>query len=160
MMANGMRFESIADMPQGMRKKVVPHIVAGLKKGEKNDGPIIVDGIRFRNKEVAARYSLLMQAASDGYIRDLHVYDEIPYGNFGHTVPGTGERVKGKVFTADFSYLVADIWWTDRYPAEDLELWEAMEQYPKLRVYEVVHKKGEQIPEKPIMPEPIRDVII
>ena len=154
-----MRFESLADMPCGMRQKVVPHIVAGIRKQEdRQPGPVTVDGIRFRDRRVAERYAVLMRAAEDGIIYDLHIAEEIPCGNRAHINAMTGKKVKAQVYTADFSYLVAGIQYSDKYLMDDLEVWEAAAEWDT-RIYEQVAKPGECVTLPP-MAEAIRVVTV
>lgn len=158
-MGNGMRFESLADMPCGMRQKVVPHIVAGIRKEESaKPGPVTMDGIRFRNRRVAERYAVLMRAVEDGIIYDLHIAEEIPCGNRAHINAMTGKRVKAQVYTADFSYLVAAATYSDKYMMDDLEVWEAAAEWDK-RLYEIVAKPGESVT-LPQMAEAVRVVMV
>ena len=154
-----MKYESLADMPAGMRRRVVPHIVAGIRKQEdRQPGPVTVDGIRFRDRRVAERYAVLMRAEEDGIIYDLHLAEEIPCGNRAHINAMTGKKVKAQVYTADFSYLVAGVQYSDKYLMDDMEVWEAAAEWDT-RIFETVIKPGESV-KLPPMKEAVRVVTV
>lgn len=83
----GLRFDSLADMPEGMRKLAVRKVVAATIKTVSMDATpeepkkpnkyrnveVEVDGIHFQSKKEARRFAYLMQAQELGVIEDLRL---------------------------------------------------------------------------------------
>lgn len=117
-MAGGLHFESIADMPAGMRRLVAVKIsrqaaapavtvVKPEKKGSKYHAQkTVVRGIAFDSKKEAQRFMELLDAQEKGYIRDLRLQEEFTLQP-AFTKP-TGERVRAIRYLADFTYVITD----------------------------------------------------
>lgn len=138
-----MRFESLADMPAGMRRKAAPKLLEASRtkiQAVSESGSVMRDGIWFDNMAAANRYITLMNMVQAGIIKDLHIRENITLQD-KCIFPG-GEKRHQIRFHADFSY-VPD-WWGTEYPAGiSAEEVAYMEQCvftcPGRRVYEVMH---------------------
>ena len=108
---SGMRFESLADMPPGMRElyarqarppgAAAPSSPAqgktkyGSRKAER--GPI-----RFDSQKEARRYDELMMMLESGVISDLRLQPQFTLQE--SYITEEGERIRAIRYTADFSY--------------------------------------------------------
>lgn len=130
-----MRFESVADMPAGMRQKVVPRMLTDAREKLRQQGPMIIDGISFADGITAGRYLYLKEAWKIGLISGLRIRERITIQE-PHLLPG-GAKNAGIEMVADFSYIVAAFDYRDGFKAEDLTVWEAIsDQAPGKRVFE------------------------
>lgn len=147
MSRNGMRFESMADMPAGMRQKVTPIVSRAALEKNKAMMPVKIDGVKFTEGKIAARYLYLADAQRIGLIKDLRIRERITVKE-PFISPGGGEH-KGIFYTADFSYIVADFDYRDGFLADDLARWEAIfEQAYEERVFEFVKHLGPEEKER------------
>lgn len=132
-MAGGLRFESAADMPPGLRKiytaqqldrKIVevPARVAG-KEAKYRNVKVTAGGHTFDSRKEYHRYLLLMDALREGVIYDLRLQHNFTLQE-GYTTP-EGERIQAIVYQADFTYRVAEVWHgiPTSVSFEDLEYW-------------------------------------
>lgn len=138
---SGLRFESLADMPQGMREKaemallssssVSPagcHLPPGKgkdRRGKFGNVQTTVAGIKFDSRKEARRFEVLMLAQDFGLIRDLHLQQDFTLQE-GYTTP-MGERIRALRYKADFVYTVCP-WEPQRagilhFEQEDLGYW-------------------------------------
>ena len=116
-MAGGLRFESLADMPEGMRKLAAKKVV---EMGKQKTGPGTVstspekskyhnigadrNGIRFDSRKEARRYDYLMYCMEQGFIKDLRLQEEFTLQP-AYTTP-EGERIRAIRYLADFTYII------------------------------------------------------
>lgn len=132
-MARGLRFESAADMPPGLRQKytaqqagrkvlVEPAAVAGGQKVKYHNKKVTADGHSFDSQKEYRRYLALMDALREGVIYDLRLQHNFTLQE-GYTTT-EGERIQAIIYQADFTYRVT------RPPfvptcvsVEDLEYW-------------------------------------
>lgn len=112
-MTGGLRYESLADLPPGMRQQVagkvmakaaVPANVAGEKKAKYRNEPVRVNGIRFASKKEARRYLQLMDALGVGAISDLRLQQDFTLQE-AYTTP-EGKRIRAIRYQADFTYRI------------------------------------------------------
>lgn len=112
-MAGGLHFDSLADLPPGIRNQVAGKIVAGefIASKEKTmagskykNQPTSVGGIRFDSKKEAQRYQYLMDAVSAGIIKDLRLQQDFTLQE-AYTTP-QGQRIRAIRYRADFTYRV------------------------------------------------------
>ena len=108
----GLRFESMADMPAGMRdlyaKKVLDGLPAEQPEAEKkpakyHNSGAARGGIHFDSQKEARRYDELLLMLRAGEIRDLRLQPQFTIQE--SYVTETGERVRAIRYTADFSYI-------------------------------------------------------
>lgn len=129
-MASGLHYESLADLPPGMRQQVAGKVmgkasetksVAGQRK-YRNE-PVKVSGIRFASKKEARRYLRLMDALREGVISDLRLQQDFTLQE-AYTTPD-GKRIRAIRYQADFTYRIE--WAGDFVPTgipfNDLEHW-------------------------------------
>lgn len=108
----GLRYESLADMPAGMRSKVAAKItvkavpVAGQSKYHNQKTEI--EGIQFDSKKEAKRYAVLMDAKREGIIFGLRLQEEFTLREGYRT--DEGERISAIRYRADFTYYVSTTW--------------------------------------------------
>ena len=132
-MAGGLRFESAADMPPGLRKiyaaqqvgrKIVeaPAHVAE-KTAKYRNTKVKADGHSFDSRKEYRRYLQLMDALREGVIQDLRLQHNFTLQE-GYTTP-EGERIQAIVYQADFTYRVNEVWHSvpTSVSFEDLEYW-------------------------------------
>lgn len=160
-MSGGLRYESLADMPDGMRKQVAQKLVAGsdkapavavekqtatewlssqLSKTKYGNIKTSENGIKFDSKKEARRYLQLMAAMDAGVISDLRLQVEFTLVE-AFTKPD-GERVKALRYRADFAYKIKSAGY-DAIPSvslEDVEYWRSL--WPGAMVIEDVKSKG------------------
>lgn len=134
-MAGGLRYESIADMPPGLRQKyaaqqvagkilAAPAPVAGAQKAKYRNKKVTADGHIFDSQKEYHRYLQLMDALREGVIYDLRLQHNFTLQE-GYTTP-EGERIRAIVYQADFTYRVNGL---RRYTPptcvsfDDLEYW-------------------------------------
>lgn len=102
---SGLRFESMAEMPEGMRalyaKKALAE--AGQVRPKYGNEKTETAGIRFDSRKEALRYEYLMQLVRCGVISDLRLQPQFTLQESYLTE--TGERVRAIRYTADFSYM-------------------------------------------------------
>ncbi len=128
----GLRFESLADMPEGMRKLAASKVAEAIKEKPTKAPPaaskyhnIEVDykGIHFKSRKEARRFDYLMFCLEQGFITDLKLQEEFTLQS-SYTAPN-GERVRAIRYLADFTYKVGtrppD---TLQVAAEDAEHWQ------------------------------------
>ena len=111
---SGLRFESMADMPPGMRtlyeKRSTSQsasLTAPLAKGSQgaakyHNAPAERVGIRFDSRKEARRYDELMVMLRAGIISDLRLQPQFTLQE--SYIAETGERIRAVRYTADFSY--------------------------------------------------------
>lgn len=160
-MAGGLRYPSVAAMPEGMRRLAADKLVSGVvtrppvagdPEPESNLLPkqantakyhnvkTEVNGIKFDSKKEARRYLQLMAAMDAGVISDLRLQVEFTLVE-AFTKPD-GERVKALRYKADFTYKIKSAGY-DAAPAvswEDVEYWRGL--WPGAMVIEDVKSKG------------------
>ena len=132
---SGLRFESMADMPQGMRalyarqecakmaRNVQREVLQQTQSKPEKYHAIRTEcaGIKFRSKKEARRYEDLMQMLQEGVIRKLKLQPQFTLQESFMTE--TGARVRAIRYTADYSYEIQDAkafggW---RYVVEDVK---------------------------------------
>lgn len=101
---SGLSYESLADMPPAMQRKVgdklLPIFLAKtMNTPEQNP---VVDGIKFKTRKQALRYMLLREAEEAGKIFGLTIWQEVTIRD-GYTVKN-GKRIKPIRIVADFAY--------------------------------------------------------
>lgn len=102
---SGLRFESMADMPEGMRALYArkARADAGQARPKYGNAKAEVDGIRFDSRKEALRYEYLLHLLRCGVISDLRLQPQFTLQESYLTE--TGERVRAIRYTADFSYI-------------------------------------------------------
>ncbi len=140
----GLRYESIADLPEQMRQQVAGKLKeampnarpvaspAGdglewlgdkLKQNKYHNEPTVVNGIKFDSRKEARRYEQLMLAMELGAITDLRL--QVDFTLIEAYTDHTGKRHRALRYAADFTYKVAAAGY-DRLSAlgyEDIEYW-------------------------------------
>lgn len=106
---SGLRYESVADMPAGMRKQMEKQFLRNggtasppVKESKYHNKPTEVNGIRFPSIREAERYRFLMCAMERGIIRDLRLQVDFTLQE-GYTTP-EGKRIRAIRYKADFVY--------------------------------------------------------
>ena len=109
----GLRFESMADMPAGMRALYTKKMLGELppraaeapapKPTKYRSCQTERGGIRFDSQKEARRYDELLLMLRAGEIRDLRLQPQFTIQE--SYVTETGERVRAIRYTADFSYI-------------------------------------------------------
>lgn len=109
----GLRFESMADMPAGMRALYTKKMMGELppcaaeapapKPTKYRSCQTERGGIRFDSQKEARRYDELLLMLRAGEIRDLRLQPQFTIQE--SYVTETGERVRAIRYTADFSYI-------------------------------------------------------
>lgn len=149
---SSMRYENKADMPQGMRQKVVPKMLAKviLDKADAKKKEYRADGILFHSKEQVERYQYLTKAAEYGYISNLRIWEKVQIQP-GYMEPYGGREYKEITVAVPFSYSAGENRWpSDWVDSVDYAFWEALEAQANdgdlcYRAYEAC---GEQLPEE------------
>lgn len=120
----GLVYESIADLPAGVREQAARKLMEGQRAGRKpfaqeeveassqedqgqskyHNMPTVVAGIRFDSKKEARRYEYLMQQLQGGAICDLRLQQDFTLQE-AYTTP-EGRRVRAIRYRADFVYTV------------------------------------------------------
>lgn len=136
-MANGLRYESLADMPERMRRQVAGKLAEGPAKalpvaGNETKPPKYrnvkteVNGIKFDSRKEARRYEQLMLAMELGAIKDLRL--QVDFTLIETYTSPDGERHQALRYKADFTYKVASAGY-DRLAVlgyEDVEYWRSV----------------------------------
>lgn len=104
---SGLRFESMADMPAGMRnlyaKQGFATAAAKPEKAAKyHSTPTERAGVRFDSQKEARRYDELLVMLRAGIITDLRLQPQFTLQESYCTE--RGERIRAIRYTADFSY--------------------------------------------------------
>lgn len=154
---SGLRFESLADMPEGMRKLATDKIVAGtvkeptaaeflvkklnLPKAPKyHNVETEVAGIRFQSLKEAQRYEYLCRCVELGVIEDLRLQVDFTLQE-GYTT-AKGERIRAIRYKADFTYKVKSAGYDHilQLDMADIEYWRGL--YPGAVVIEDTKTRG------------------
>ncbi len=144
---SGLRYESLADLPENMRRQVAGKLKemmpnakpvpspAGdglewlgdkLKQNKYHNEPTVVNGIKFQSRKEARRYEQLMLAMELGAIKDLRL--QVDFTLIEAYTDHTGQRHQALRYKADFTYIVAAAGY-DRLAAlgyEDIEYWRSV----------------------------------
>lgn len=146
---SGLRYESLADMPENMRMQVAsklkqkmsnvkPVAVSTAQDGiqwlsEKvkadykyHNEPTVVNGIKFDSRKEARRYEQLMLAMELGAIKELRL--QVDFTLIEAYTDHTGKRCRALRYAADFTYIVAAAGY-DRMAKlgyEDIEYWRSV----------------------------------
>lgn len=106
---SGLRFESLADMPDGMRalyarKRIKQEAPAQeqAKAAKYNNIEAARGAVKFDSQKEARRYDELMTLLRAGEITDLRLQPQFTLQESYKTE--SGERVRAVRYTADFSY--------------------------------------------------------
>ena len=161
----GMRFNSAADMPEGMRKLYAKKMADGcppvaptgeadpstpLRSAQDDRGSkkpnkyrnveVEVAGIHFQSKKEARRFAYLMQAQELGVIEDLRLQVDFTLQEGYKTVKG--ERIRAIRYVADFTYKVKCAGYDHSHLLEvaDLEYWRGL--WPGALVIEDTKTRG------------------
>ena len=144
---SGLRYESLADLPENMRRQVagklkqqMPNAKAvpspagdgmewlsnKLKENKYHNELTVVNGIRFDSRKEARRYEQLMLAMELGAIKDLRL--QVDFTLIEAYTDYTGKRCRALRYAADLTYIVAAAGY-DRLAAlgyEDIEYWRSV----------------------------------
>lgn len=142
----GLRYDSISDLPVGMRQQVAVKIMASSAK----DVPVAgsskygnkkteVNGIIFDSQKEAKRFAALLDALREGVIADLRLQQDYTLQEAYTT--SRGERIQAIRYKADFTYTV--VWSEGCIPTtvsfDDMAYWR---MHPGERIIEDVKAKG------------------
>ncbi len=124
-MGSGLRFDSLADMPEGMRKLATPKLIRASGAANPEACPVAgqsgsdrpkpqkyrnieveICKIRFKSKKEAARYVYLKRLLDRGVIRDLRLQQDFTLQE-GYTT-AQGERIRAIKYVTDFTYCVVN----------------------------------------------------
>ncbi len=122
----GLRYESLADMPAGMRSmataKITVKAIQVAGKSKYHNQKTVVNGITFDSAKEANRYRQLLVYERAGIIRDLRLQQEFTLKEA--FVTAEGERVRAIRYRADFTYRVSmglfQTDWDKYFVSEDL----------------------------------------
>lgn len=156
----GLRFESLADMPEGMRKLAADKITAGTVKEQTAAEFLVktlqlpkepkapkyhnvetsVAGIRFQSLKEARRYEYLCRCVELGVIEDLRLQVDFTLQE-GYTT-AKGERIRAIRYKADFTYKVKSAGYDHilQLDMADIEYWRGL--YPGALVIEDTKTRG------------------
>ena len=147
----GLRFDSLSDMPEGMRKLAADKIVAGKVKGGPDKALSVAgskyhnvkteaSGVRFDSKKEARRYEQLLLAQSLGVIEDLRLQVDFTLQEAYTTAEG--QRIRAIRYRADFTYKVKSAGYDHmlQLGIEDIEYWR--ELWPGALVVEDTKSRG------------------
>lgn len=153
----GLRFESLADMPEGMRKLAADKIAAGSVKEQTAEEFLVkkmnlpkthkyhnvktqVAGIRFDSKKEARRYEYLCRCAQLGVIEDLRL--QVDFTLIEAYTDAHGVRHQALRYKADFTYKVRSAGYDHltKLGYEDVEFWRSL--WPGALVIEDVKSAG------------------
>ncbi len=132
----GLHYDSLADLPVGMRKQVAAHLLAKsdlpaedtVKASKYHNIKMEIEGLRFDSKKEARRYEQLLDAVHVGFIEDLRLQHEFTLQEAYTTAEG--ERIRAIRYKADFTYRIKRA----GYDAplcilpDDLEYWRSVVQ--------------------------------
>lgn len=132
----GLHYDSLADLPVGMRKQVAAQLLAkpdpvaetAVKAFKYHNIKTEQEGISFDSKKEARRYEQLLEAVRAGFIEDLRLQHEFTLQEAYTTAEG--ERIRAIRYKADFTYRIKRA----GYDAplcilpDDLEYWRSMVQ--------------------------------
>ena len=107
----GLHFESLADLPPGMRNQVAVHITARVlaeKIGQGLEHPEAEKHMRFDLEQKSERYQQLMDAVREGIIYSLRLQQNFTLQEAYTTEKG--KRIQAIVYQADFTYRVRWPW--------------------------------------------------
>ena len=108
----GLRYESLADMPVGMRSmaeaKITVKAIQVAGKSKYHNQKTEIEGIQFDSKKEAKRYAVLMEAQREGIIFGLRLQEEFTLREGYRTEEG--ERISAIRYRADFTYYVSTTW--------------------------------------------------
>lgn len=159
-----LRIESLADLPEQMRKQVMAKIMEGSEKplsvagatekaSKYHNVKTEVNGIRFDSKKEARRYAALLESQRVGAISDLRLQVDFTLQEAYTTVEG--QRIQAIRYRADFTYKTQSAGY-DLPPHlgyEDIEYWRSL--WPGALVVEDVKsratKTGEYMMKKKMM---------
>lgn len=114
----GLRVDSLADLPEQVRKQVGGKIAAQASKY--HNRKLEINGIRFDSRKEAQRYVQLMNAMRLGAIKDLRL--QVDFTIQEAYTDCQGKRIRAVRYRADFTYQL-----TGEFPtgvsADDRELW-------------------------------------
>lgn len=103
----GLRFDSAAEMPEGMRKLYAQKALPAAREAERgrkyHNVATETAGIRFDSKKEARRYAELIDLLRAGQIEKLKLQPQFTMQESFLTEKG--QRVRAIRYTADFSYL-------------------------------------------------------
>lgn len=103
---SGLRFDSMADMPPGMRKlytkKAAPQQEPPKSPTKYRNERTERGALRFDSQKEARRYDELMTMLRAGLITDLRLQPQFTLQE--SYVTETGQRIRAVRYTADFSY--------------------------------------------------------
>ena len=148
----GLRFDSLADMPEGMRKiaagkllegaeKPLPVAGASEKASKYHNVKTEAKGIVFDSKKEARRYEYLCMAQKLGVIRDLRLQVDFTLQETYTTAEGL--RIHAIRYRADFTYKLATVGgnYSDvLLDREDMKYWQSL--WPGELVVEDVKSRG------------------
>lgn len=129
-MAGGLHYDSLADLPPGMRSQVAGKVMgkaatsnAVAARRKYHNEPVSVNGIRFASKKEARRYHQLMDALREGVISNLRLQQDFTLQE-AYTTPD-GKRIRAIRYQADFTYQIE---WAGEFvptsiPNDDLIYW-------------------------------------
>lgn len=126
----GLRYESIADLPMGIRAQVAGKMVAAQEDKDKpskyHNQKETICGITFDSKKEARRYQQLIAWQEQGVIQDLRLQEDFTLRE-GFTT-AQGERIRAIRYRADFTYMVNESWFLKLpknfvFKDEDLLFW-------------------------------------
>lgn len=106
----GLRFDSMADMPDGMRqlyaKKELERVTETetRPKSKYRNTKVQIGKIKFDSKKESRRFEELRAALTAGVISDLRLQPQFTLQESYLTE--TGERIRAIRYTADFSYIL------------------------------------------------------
>lgn len=106
---SGLRFESLADMPKGMRElyagKQLEQMQAQSRRNATKYGNSKAErgNLRFDSQKEARRFDVLLEMQQAGVISDLRLQPQFTLQESYRTE--IGERIRAVRYTADFSYV-------------------------------------------------------
>ncbi|MBP3478106.1 MAG: DUF1064 domain-containing protein [Oscillospiraceae bacterium] len=113
----GLRYDSMSDLPAGMRQQVAVKIMASSAKSASVAGSTKygnkkteVNGITFDSQKEAKRFVALLDALREGVIADLRLQQDFTLQEAYTT--SSGERIQAIRYKADFTYTVV---WSGGY---------------------------------------------
>ena len=142
----GLRFDSLSDMPEGMRKKAAVKLLttsdraAPVAGSKYHNVKTETKGIRFDSKKEARRYEYLCLAQRLGVIEDLRLQVDFTLQEAYTTAEG--QRIRAIRYKADFTYKVKSAGYDHvlRLGADDIEYWRGL--WPGALVIEDTKSRG------------------